>query len=120
MDCPRCRLSLSPAEYEGEQVSFCDNCWGYWMQRSQLDQIVADRSSKFSRGERSTVAREVRDKGDKDRTGTEAQPAPCPECGATMKHTSYTEACPIVIDECREHGVWLDAGELKELQVLFE
>lgn len=121
MLCPRCGLeSLEPSEYESQSIHLCSQCWGAWMTLDQLNAIVADKSYDFSSAERRTIKRVVAAEGDRDRTGSEHTEAACPVCSATMKRRSFTESSPIVIDECPEHGVWLDTGELKELQVLHE
>lgn len=120
MDCPRCRLSLSQQEYEGENISFCSTCWGHWLTRSQLDNIVNNVQYKFSKFERDAVFDTIADKGDADRQGSEAQPVNCPECGNLMERKRYESQCPVQIDECTNHGIWLDTGEIKDLQVFVE
>ncbi len=37
-----------------------------------------------------------------------------------MEQIRYDESVQILIDRCPEHGVWLDAGELKKIQVVAE
>jgi Zn-finger nucleic acid-binding protein len=120
MDCPRCRLSLAEAEYEGEQVHFCGTCWGYWMTKPQLDRIVGGVKYRFGAGEARTVAGTLSSEGDVDRQGAEREAVPCPACGAQMKREQYSADCPVQIDECGEHGLWLDTGEIKDLQVFIE
>jgi len=120
MDCPRCGLRLSPQEYEGENVSFCSTCWGYWLTRSQLGNIVNKVQYKFSKYERDAVLTTMTREGDADRQGSEKQPLNCPECGKTMERKKYESGCPVKIDECQEHGIWLDTGEVKDLQIFVE
>ncbi|QDU88451.1 hypothetical protein Pla175_18290 [Pirellulimonas nuda] len=118
MLCPRCQLTLQETDYEGQHVYFCTNCWGYWMEKSQLDAIVADKSTRFSGAEKRVVRQAVG--AGNPAHAAESTPAPCPVCQKAMQKTTYTQACPVELDLCRAHGVWLDAGELKELQVLWE
>ncbi|MHC4474766.1 MAG: TFIIB-type zinc ribbon-containing protein [Planctomycetota bacterium] len=120
MLCPRCRLSLSPQEYEGQDVSFCQTCWGHWLTRSQLDTIVQEVAYKFSRLEKKAVLKTMRKEGDADRQGAESQVINCPECDQPMEKKRYAESCPVEIDECGEHGIWLDTGEIKDLQIFVE
>jgi Zn-finger nucleic acid-binding protein len=119
MDCPRCRLTLADAEYEDQHVHFCGTCWGYWLTRRQLDQIAAGVSYRFGKGETKTIESTFYS-GDADRQGSEGQAVSCPVCGAGMKRKQYRTNCPVQIDECDEHGVWLDTGEIKDLQVFIE
>jgi len=120
MDCHRCGLSLSQQEYEGENVSFCNTCWGYWLARSQLDNIVNKVQYKFSDYERDAVLKTMTREGDADRQGSEEQSIDCPECGKPMERKKYESGCPVKIDECPEHGIWLDTGEVKDLQIFVE
>lgn len=120
MDCPRCGLTLSKQEYEGENVHFCGTCWGHWLTRSQLDNIVNNVQYKFSKYEKETVLTTMTREGDIDRQGSEAQPVNCPQCGRQMERKKYESTCPVRIDECPEHGIWLDTGEIKDLQIFVE
>jgi Zn-finger nucleic acid-binding protein len=120
MDCPRCRLLLAEAEYEGEQVHFCGTCWGYWLTRSQLDQITGGVKYRFGEREAQTIKQTLRSDGDANRQGSEREAVSCPVCGVEMKRKRYTINCPVQIDECDQHGLWLDTGEIKDLQVFIE
>ncbi|MHC4336844.1 MAG: zf-TFIIB domain-containing protein [Planctomycetota bacterium] len=120
MDCPRCGLRLSPQVYETESVSFCTTCWGYWLTRSQLENIVNKVQYKFSKYERDAVLTTMTREGDADRQGSEAQPVNCPQCRKPMERKRYESGCPVKIDECPEHGIWLDTGEIKDLQIFVE
>ena len=120
MDCPRCRLSLAGAEYEGVQVHFCGTCWGYWLTRSQLDQIAAGVKYRFGAREARAVAATLDSDGDANRQGSEHEAVPCPVCGVEMNSKRYRTDCAVQIDECDQHGIWLDTGEIKDLQVFIE
>ncbi len=41
--------------------------------------------------------------------------APCPDCGKLMNRRSFGQRSGVIIDDCREHGLWLDGGELRRL-----
>lgn len=38
---------------------------------------------------------------------------PCPRCGELMRRRLFAEGAKVVIDECRAHGTWFDAAELR-------
>ena len=120
MDCPRCKLLLSDAEYEGQHVHFCSTCWGYWLSRSQLDQITSGTTYRFHKHEAKTIEQSLHAGEDRNRQGAERDAVSCPVCGAAMKRKTYAPKCPVQIDECDQHGVWLDTGEIKDLQVFIE
>ena len=94
MDCPRCRLSLAEAEYESEQVHFCGQCWGYWLTRTQLDQIAGGVKYRFGKRETHTIQGTLDSHGDANRQGSEHEAVPCPVCGGKMKTKRYTSRLP--------------------------
>ena len=120
MDCPRCRLLLADAEYEGQHVHFCGTCWGYWLTRSQLDQIVTGLTYRFSEAETQTIADTLGSEGDANRQGSEREAVRCPVCSVEMNRKAFKSDCPVQVDECAQHGLWLDTGEIKDLQVFVE
>lgn len=120
MDCPRCKLGLTDMIYEGEAVKYCGTCWGYWMRRRQLDKIVDGAMYKFSKKESKQIRRTLKTRGDVDRQGNESGLIDCPSCKKVMERKKFHYQCPVEIDECTEHGIWLDTGEIKELQIFIE
>ena len=58
--------------------------------------------------------------GDANREGSEHLDIRCPVCSGGMEKKKYHRSCPIEIDECELHGIWLDTGEIKDLQVFIE
>jgi Zn-finger nucleic acid-binding protein len=111
---------LADAEYEGQHVHFCGTCWGYWLTRSQLDQIVGGATYQFNDGETRTIAETLDSQGDANRQGSEREAVQCPVCSVGMTRRKYRSECPVQVDECAEHGLWLDTGEIKDLQVFVE
>jgi len=90
--CPTCRAELVSAG----SVRGCSTCRGVWVSEQVLTEMVWD----IHRGaETEPLAWQVRD----------GEARPCPACDKPMA-TVTLERVPV--DRCREHGVWLDAGEL--------
>ncbi len=49
---------------------------------------------------------------------TEAVPhgyIPCPDCEKLMNPGNFARRSGIIIDTCKAHGVWFDAGELPQI-----
>ena len=120
MDCPRCHVLLGRAEYESQQVMFCATCWGYWLSRDQLDQITSTIVYQFSPEERDAVEKTFGDESNAGRHGRDEIKLACPQCDGVMTKKKYHLRCPVQIDECKQHGIWLDTGEIKDLQVFME
>lgn len=44
----------------------------------------------------------------------------CPDCHKTMNRQAFGRISGVIVDVCREHGVWFDAGELAEVLAFIE
>jgi Zn-finger nucleic acid-binding protein len=115
MKCPRCKLPLLKTDYEGVETDMCSTCWGFWLDRGELEDVLDKRDMSFSESERRTIL-DLKSASDPGPTA----PAPCPKCGQVMKRFHYDEAVHLVIDRCEDHGIWLDTGEIKKVQALAE
>jgi Zn-finger nucleic acid-binding protein len=111
-ECPRCKLTLNPTTYEGATVHGCDGCWGFWVPAASLRTILASKDEAFSDAER----KQVEDQTVGDVEG-DAEVA-CLECGKTLQKRVMLGS--VLVDFCPGHGVWLDTGEIKSIQVLAE
>ena len=119
MDCPVCGLFLTESEYEGQKVMLCETCWGYFLEREKLDTIIDNRDYQFDQQEQKVVTKAFYKKDYKESTEIEGV-RKCPECAKDMEKKPYSSKSPIKIDECIDHGIWLDSGEMKALQAFLE
>lgn len=115
-DCPKCQLAMHPQDYEGTTIAFCDACWGHWLTHESLQKILASKNYGFSQSERETVFATWID----DAPAETGHGLNCPECGKAMVESAFSDDCPVLVDRCAVHGTWLDAGEIKKLQVFVE
>jgi Zn-dependent protease with chaperone function/Zn-finger nucleic acid-binding protein len=124
--CPRCRVPLAEAFYEGVAVRVCRRCRGRLVDISSVDRIVARREFAFSEPLRKK-AREFRDhvllnplKRQKAQAGLSAE-IPCPNCGYRMVARPYNYQYFVPVDKCLSCSkIWFDADELEILQILIE
>jgi Zn-finger nucleic acid-binding protein len=116
MDCPRCKLMLRETQYEGVTADICDNCWGIWLDRGELEEVLDSRAMQFSDAERKQIT-SIRGESALPR---ESEPAACPKCGRIMDVVHSDAGVQITLDRCPEHGVWLDPGEIKAVQAVAE
>ncbi len=114
-ECPRCHLSLQPEKYEGVAVDYCDQCWGYWVARLEFETILTSKDEHFSRDEKKNAGRAPAHVGDR-------QILSCVKCGKTMSKLAVEDdgMVAFLVDYCRDHGLWLDTGEIKRAQILDE
>ncbi len=124
--CPRCRVPLGTAFYEGVAVGTCGKCGGRLVGAAGVDRIVARREKAFS-DDLVAKAREFRehvlwDPGARRKANAPAGPEPpCPACGSRMVRRPYNYQYVLPVDKCLSCSkIWFDADELELLQILVE
>lgn len=106
-DCPRCGGVLRVRSLGERSVIECGVCEGLWIARTTFDAACRDalRSSAPPAGEGADGASSPADEGY----------ISCLACGEPLLRQRFRHAARtsgIVVDACRRHGIWLDAGEL--------
>ena len=102
--CPRCTSTLSAREYGDLSVEECDQCGGLLLAQTTMDRLVAARDMP-------TSLRLALPKREMKRE-TAVRYIFCPECGKSMNRQAFGRISGVVVDVCKNHGVWFDAGEL--------
>lgn len=115
MNCPRCSTPMRAAQIGASHLKSCPGCEGAWYPGEALASITDHSLAelKDSALEPSLVA-------DRLETVDLDKPIDCPECLRPMMRYRYTMSCDVVLDECFDHGVWLDDGELGSLMAFLE
>ena len=109
MQCPSCRVQLATILYERIEIQQCQLCKGILLDEKSLGEIETRRIRFIARDKSHTVTNHY----DGDRT--------CPGCDVTMEKTKYGKYSPKTIDKCPQCKViWLDEGELEDIQVAYE
>lgn len=110
MQCPRqCPEPLKPVRLADMDVTIhlCTRCEGAWYPRGCLADVGQSPPELIAASD--LVVCLV---GDKLEIIDQEAEVACPECAQTMNRFSYALAPKIKLDECQEHGTWLDDGEL--------
>jgi len=119
MRCPRDTSELQQKIYESVEVDQCSQCSGVFLDKGELETIQAT----IEKDQRRDAVLPVTSEGDfleavrADVKG----PVDCPKCGARMERRRYGFGSPTIIDECPKGcGLWLDGGEIQELERFYE
>jgi len=126
MVCPACQHGqrLSSRQVAAGQVAVleCGRCAGFWIGHEAFRGLVEKaRKESLPDGTTPETPQQLAAKFGLP-AGTAAPESgqgsfyrPCPECRALMVRKNYGHTSGVIIDLCREHGLWFDADELARI-----
>lgn len=107
--CPRCKIALKQLQVDQISLRQCEKCDGLWSDVVTFEKICSDKEQQSAAlsffGARPQAV---------------ASPGliryvPCPNCGQLMNRSNFARSSGVIIDLCKDHGVWFDAGELPKI-----
>lgn len=107
--CPRCAGDLRQRAVGKLLLVECRSCAGLWLTARQFEFLCR-------RSEADSVAPGTFASGSgREETYARQKYIPCLACRTLMLRRNYAGSSGIVLDACRQHGVWLDADELERV-----
>lgn len=113
--CPVCgekhELNVRSVEQAAVTVLECDHCAGVWVgQRifGLLEKRARQDVDLWSKPQGPNPGRQP------EQAGASFYRA-CVECGKLMNRRNYGQRSGVIVDICREHGLWFDQGELEDI-----
>jgi Zn-finger nucleic acid-binding protein len=139
--CPRCKVGLS-AELTGDvHLHRCGACGGVWLDPQTFRAVCEPGTPSRTGGEpaqatllpaknrQGKVARpDAGGSAPTDDARNHHTPAaatgrnhpvrylPCPTCDEIMNRVNFARVSGVILDVCRPHGAWFDAGELRAIR----
>ncbi len=108
--CPECRISLAASTVGTLQLEQCHRCGGLWLPLALFERLAADREE---RGE--VLGSLPGAAGVGEVWETTVRYRPCPDCGNLMNRTNYGRISGVILDACKQHGLWFDQDELRRV-----
>jgi Zn-finger nucleic acid-binding protein len=106
--CPGCRRKeMRNVEVGPADLLECAHCGGVWVEAAAFEQICADREAQASVLHQWSAPAPAR--------AERVQYRPCPQCGRMMNRLNFGKLSGAVVDVCKGHGTFLDAGELHRI-----
>ena len=106
LPCPRCRTErMRSVRYADLSAEECGACGGLFLSPAILDRLVSqrDHSTRMHLAlPRRPYSRE-----------TKVEYLSCPVCAKSLNRKQFSPTAGVVIDTCKDHGVWFDGGELQ-------
>jgi hypothetical protein len=105
MNCPVCKDSMVVLELERIEIDYCISCGGIWLDAGELELLLETEQERTR-----LLNLLIEDSSVKEKS------YPCPICSRKMKKVFVGDERKILIDKCKKnHGLWLDKGELKSV-----
>lgn len=108
--CPRCQVSLKNTPLG----RICPRCDGVMLSFEQLERVLKMTTGRLVNSPLGNTLQP-------DHTDLDREPdCLCPDCGKRMRRFPYMQHSEVIVDVCRDHGMWLDDGELTEIRQYLE
>lgn len=112
--CPRCAVLLKDLQIDKISLRECDRCDGVWSDAETFEKICLDHD------ERSAALTYFGSREQATQSKDPIRYVPCPQCKQLMNRSNFAHSSGVVVDLCKEHGVWFDAGELPKIVEFIE
>jgi Zn-finger nucleic acid-binding protein len=108
-ECPRCKIRLDRLLIENIELNECSRCNGMWAGVETFESICSKREDQAS------VLGFIEERTNPLEPLAQISYVPCPDCKQLMNRNNFARASGVIIDLCKHHGVWFDAGELPKI-----
>jgi Zn-finger nucleic acid-binding protein len=112
--CPDCHIPLRTIDVgKGESfyIEQCTGCYGLFFDPNELEALMNQSVDEVY----SIKLKQLDQLATRNYTKEKIVYRKCPICQTLMNRTNFGGRSGIIIDSCRDHGVWLDRGELSAL-----
>jgi Zn-finger nucleic acid-binding protein len=107
--CPRCKVELQSLKIGATTIRECLRCGGFWASVETFENLCVDKEQQ------SAVVNYAGAKPRDHDTATPISYVPCPDCEQLMNRSNFARSSGVIIDLCKQHGVWFDADELPKI-----
>ena len=117
-DCPRCKERLHAVLLQvgasSVELDRCEACHGLFFDPGEVETILDGIEKQPASVDHRQLLTLIETETPTEDLKTVAY-VPCPDCGQLMHRRSFGQKAGVVIDSCKDHGLWLDGGELRRL-----
>lgn len=112
--CPRCSIELDAIRLDAITIRECGRCAGIWSGTQTFEQICIDHEKQ------SSILRFTDSYVHPPASPASVSYVPCPDCGDLMNRSNFARSSGVILDLCKQHGVWFDGGELPKIVEFIE
>lgn len=118
LSCPCCGVALTAEIVGSFDYRRCNACGGVWLEPETFRALCEADASGAARP-RTWGAAPGAGTATTDAAGSPSRHVRyvrCPQCDDVMNRVNFARVSGVVIDVCRPHGAWFDAGELRAVR----
>lgn len=105
--CPGCGSEMQRIELDKESLLECGKCDGVWIEADAFERLCGDRAAQAAVLHHFPERRAVK--------AGRVRYRRCLACGTMMNRVNFGKMSGTIVDVCRGHGTFLDAGELHDI-----
>lgn len=102
--CPACQSPLEERRLADALVLECTSCQGRMIEHAVLDTWTADRAARAPAELQDPTPPTIE---------TQVRYRRCPRCNTVMNRVNPGSGAKVIVDICKDHGIWFDPGELE-------
>lgn len=113
--CPRCNKPMHTIDLKIEGaflIERCEDCFGLFFDPGELEALLDKTVANVYRIDYSQIDDLNKMKRSEDYPVGYIK---CPVCGKLMNRVNFGTRSGVIVDTCKEHGIWADGGELRQL-----
>ena len=103
--CPSCRATMRDVQVGDTAMLECERCHAIWIDAASFEHICAN-------SETQAAVLHQWPGGGPAKTAGDVRYRKCVACGTMMNRLNFGRLSGTIVDVCRGHGTFLDAGEL--------
>jgi len=113
--CPRCHIPLQTVDLRLENkflIERCERCLGLFFDPGELEAFLEKAVTNVHAidSQRLNEVQSVKRRHEYPVTYID-----CPVCRRLMNRINFGSRSGVIADQCRDHGIWLDGGELRQI-----
>ncbi len=117
LSCPRCSGAMQAVgTNQGVEIDQCLECGAIWLDAGELDELLAEQDTD-GLAQAPTSVGALRERMQEVLPPEEpVKYRECPRCAQVMRRSNFGTISGVIVDECLQHGVLLDPGELQAIE----
>ena len=109
LPCPRCTTALRARLVGDIVIDECATCLGLFLDQIAIKRVIEDRAQARAEALLGSLPRHETSLGPKP---GQKMYVKCPCCRTVMTRKQFASGAGVVVDVCKRHGTFFDAGEL--------